>query len=243
MPPSPTRVDAIVETIPHDARAMADIGYDLGRIALAALARRPALRIVGVEIQPASAARVAATMIAEGVPPGIVQRFEPRTGDGLSPLEVGEVEGVLMAGLGERTMLSALDRRPDVAADLRWLVLCPSHLESCLRPGLVHRGWGDQAATLVLDRGRFYEVITARRGDARAPSGPVEAAFGADLLTQTEPELALAFLRDLQARFGDAIAAGLRSYDHEPDKRPLAAKLRALPAAIEAVEARLAATH
>lgn len=239
---SPTRLEALVAAIPADTRSMADIGYDLGRIALAALSARPALRVVGVEIQPDSASRMQAAMHAEGVAPDIQGRFALRTGDGLGPLEVAEVEGALMAGIGELTMLEVLDARPEVAEGLEWLICCPSHLESRLRPGLDARGWGRQTAVLVCDRGRFYEVITARRGPPRAPSpDPVEAAFGADLLERTEPTLALAFLRELEARFGAAIEAGLRSYDTDPTKAPLAAKLRALPAAIGRVEARLSA--
>ncbi|MFO0749928.1 MAG: tRNA (adenine(22)-N(1))-methyltransferase TrmK [Myxococcota bacterium] len=216
------RAAAIAAMVPPDAASLAEVGYDRGLV-LAAIAERfaataPPPRLVGVEIQPAAHLRVPAPLAA---------RVELRSGDGLAPLTPGEVEGVVMAGLGSKTMVALLEAQPATTAALRWLIACPSHFEDELRPGLERLGWHPAAERLVLDRGRFYEVILALPGPDPSAPDAVAARWGPRLLAGPDP-LALDWLADLRRRFADAFAAGLA-------KAAVGAKL----AHIDEVEARV----
>ena len=235
LPVSP-RVAALVEALPikaDQAGAYADIGHDLGHIPLAALSRHPGLRAVAVELQPEAVRRTALQIAAWGVPASVATRLELRTGDGLAPVAPGEVEGALMAGLGERTMLRVLAASPAVAMSLSWLVLCPPTLESELRPGLSTLGWQAETAAIVGDRGRLYEILIATRAEPPRETDPVTTHWGRGLFdtARVRRELARAFLEDAASRHAGALAAGLRAYGPGSGKEALGAKLALLDAA------------
>ncbi len=239
LPVSP-RVAAIVKHLPiaPDTHASyADIGHDLGHIPLAALTRHPRLRAIAVELQPEAVPKTQAQLAIWGIAPDVAARLELRTGDGLAPVAPGEVEGALLAGLGERTMLAILESSPHVAASLRWLVCCPPTLESELRPGLAALGWRAETAAVAVDRGRVYEILLATRGAPAAEADPVVARWGRALLdpARVDPSLARAFLDDAARRHAGALSAGLRAYGPGSGKEALAAKL----ALLEAARARL----
>lgn len=219
---SDDRVAAVVAMVPDEARAIVEVGYDRGFV-LAALAarfrdRRPPTALIGVEIQPAAPTRVPAPLAAA---------VELRVGDGLAPIAPGEVDGAVIAGLGGRTIVGVLERAAATTASLRWLVLCPSHFEDELRPGLARLGWHPAEERLVCDRGRFYEVMLALPGpDASAPD-PLIARWGPRLTAGPDPLFA-AWLADLRHRYRRAIAGAL-------DRTSIGRKLGEL----DAIEARV----
>ncbi len=234
---SSERTAHLVAATPPGAVRIADIGYDHARIALALLTARPDVRVVGVEVQPAAAARVWAALspteaaLAAG-------RLELRTGDALAALAPGEVDGVLIAGLTGPTIAEMIVRAPpDVLAGLAFAILCPTRFEASLRPTLAALGWHVAAEALALERGRFYEVITAHPGPS--PSGPehdpIAAAFGPHLVRPPHPRLA-AYLADTRARFHAAFAHDLRSYDGSPERAALGSKLALIPALAERLQ-------
>jgi len=199
LPSGDARVCAIVGAIPPEARALVEIGYDRGRVLAAIRAARPDVRLIGVEIQPDAAALA---------PEALHAAVDLRTGDGLDPVRAGEVDGVVMAGLGARTMLRVLAARPEIVRDLTWMVLCPSHFEDDLRPGLAALGWHPADEALALERGRFYEVVRAAPGPDPAAPDAVAARWGPRLLERGDP-LAAAWIADLRLRFRAAFASGL----------------------------------
>jgi len=192
--PSISRIEAIAAAIPATATRLAEVGYDRGGVLEAIGARRPDLSLIGSEIQ-----RLAPPALA-GV--------DWRTGDGLAAIAPGEVDGVVMAGLGAGTIVAILEARPAVVATLGWLVLCPSHFEDELRPGLARLGWHPADERLVLDRGRFYEVMVARPGPDPLAPDPIAARWGPRLLAACDP-LGPAWIADLRQRFQAAFAHGL----------------------------------
>jgi tRNA A22 N-methylase len=145
----------------------------------------------------------------------------------------GEVDGVILAGLGGRTIARILESRPDVVAQLDFIVTCPSHLEADIRPALQRLGFGIADERIVFDRGRFYEVVVARQADTPdcidlATCDDVAAAWGPHLLAR-DPLMA-AFLDDHKRRFHAAFASKLASYRDGP-KAELGRKLALLDAA------------
>lgn len=199
------RAMAIAAMVPNGTIALAEVGYDRGLV-LAALRARlgPAPRLVGVEVQPGAAARV---------PSALAASIDLRTGDGLAPLAPNEVEGVVLAGLGAKTIVSILGARPAVTARLAWVVTCASHFEDELRPGLARLGWHIADERLVFDRGRYYEVVLARPDAAdttttQGATDSVAARWGPVIVGRPDP-LAPAWLADLRHRFREAFAAKL----------------------------------
>jgi tRNA (adenine22-N1)-methyltransferase len=221
------RIERLVEmalgaVAPDESRPIAEIGYDLGQIMLR-IAERSSLGIVGVEVQPDSAQLTP-------VPAALRQRVELRTGDGLDPIRVGESAGVILAGLGGKTIAEVLRRAPAVVNAVDFVLTCPSHLEAEIRPALNELGLDISDEQLVFDRGRYYECVLARPRDASATAAatidPIETTWGPVLMRRPDPLMA-AYLDDQAHRFRDALATDLRSYT-SPERARLGAKLRSL---------------
>lgn len=233
--PAGARIEALVRTVvalvPRGGRVI-EVGYDRGAILLRAIARRGDIRGLGIELQPAAARSV-------DVPDDLLERVTLETGDGFDGFNPRPGDVGLLAGLGGRTIAEILTRDGELTRALHALVLCPSHLEAEVRPALASLGLASFEETLVRDRGRFYEVIVARR-KALCPTSPSDrdparAAWGPRLFDREDP-LLRPFLLDARRRFSAALAAGLRSYRQAPSKRALADKLGCIDEALSLTE-------
>ncbi|TNF25788.1 MAG: SAM-dependent methyltransferase [Deltaproteobacteria bacterium] len=222
------RLEAIFDAIPPDAGAVADIGYDLGNLLVALLSRRRTVNVVGVEVQPGARERFLdthAAVVAEAGP-----RLTLRTGDGLTALSPGDVEGVAIAGIGAHNIAAMLRAAPEVVAALDWLVLCPPRFDGVIRPALYELGFHPSDERLVRDRGHTYEVIVARPGP-EPTTDPVARAFGPRLFERRDPAL-VGYLEELAASFAGAYDHALADYRPGSRKAALGAKLRSLPDAL-----------
>lgn len=228
----PSRVAAIVSACPEAGR-VCEVGYDRGLILFTLIEARGGAGL-GIEVQPESACTTP-------IPAVLRDRVELRTGDGLYPLLSEEADGlgVILAGLGGRTIAHILEARPEITARLAWVVTCPSHLEADIRPALTRLGFAPTDERLVEDRGRFYEVVVAQptSREHSPPMDEVSATWGPLLLGRPDPLMA-AYLDDQERRFAAAFQSDLKSY-REGTKVALGRKLALLSEA----RAHLAATR
>ena len=99
-------------------------------------------------------------------------KVQCRLGSGLSVLEPGEVDDIIIAGMGAETIIEILEAAPWVF-DARYnLVLAPATKHSILRRWLARRGFALRAETLCQAAGRWYAVMNAQyTGAAREPDG------------------------------------------------------------------------
>jgi tRNA (adenine22-N1)-methyltransferase len=133
---------------------VADIGPDHGYLGIW-LARQ------GVTDQ------VIMTDIAEG-PLAIARRnaeeyggFDFRLGDGLAPLEPGEVDTVVIAGMGGETIIGILAADIEKTRSFPKYVLQPRTKAELLREWLTSAGFRITAEDTVPERGRPCEIIVA----------------------------------------------------------------------------------
>ena len=133
--------------VPAGARSVADVGAGDGQ--LASHLARLGFRVIATEHRPAPLARLRAAA------PGL----ESRLGDGLEPLRPGEVEGVVLAGIGGRSMARILDSAPERARALDWLVLQPQPPVEPLLEWLRTSGHALRMTTTALQGGHSYTVL------------------------------------------------------------------------------------
>jgi tRNA (adenine22-N1)-methyltransferase len=138
------RLRAVTEAVPIEAGSAADVGSGDGQVALA-LVRR-GIRVIATELRPGPFSRLPASL-------------ERRLGDGFSVLRPGEVDGVIVAGLGGRTIAGMLEAGREVAHSLRWLVLQPQQHLSQLEAWLVRSGYRLPAVRDVDEGRRSYRVL------------------------------------------------------------------------------------
>ncbi|HEX4213018.1 MAG TPA: tRNA (adenine(22)-N(1))-methyltransferase TrmK [Candidatus Dormibacteraeota bacterium] len=141
---------AILATVPVGARSVADVGAGDGQLSRALVER--GLRVIAVERGAGPYQRLCRAVAARGV--------DCRLGLGLDPVRPGEVEGVIMAGMGAGTMVSTLERALALRHRLSWMVLQPQQADHVLETWLNGQtGHRLRRVTLTTEGGRAYKVL------------------------------------------------------------------------------------
>ncbi len=146
----PPRLRAVAAAVPGGARSVADVGAGDGQLARHLAAR--GLRVVATEGRPGPFARLRAA----------VPRLDCRLGPGLEPLRPGEVEGIVLAGLGGHRIASILEASPEVATALDWLVLQPQQHARQLVEWLRAAGYAARATTAAQGRHSYTVLLVSR---------------------------------------------------------------------------------
>ena len=146
--------------------AAADIGCDHGKLtaALAGSGRCPLVLACDLRRDPLEKARRLCAPYGEKV--------HCRLGNGLSVVAPGEVEDIIIAGMGAETIIEILEAAPWVRDTRYNLVLVPATKHSILRRWLARSGFALVGETLCQAAGRWYAVMNARfAGTGHEPDG------------------------------------------------------------------------
>ncbi|MEG2212785.1 MAG: class I SAM-dependent methyltransferase, partial [Clostridiales bacterium] len=115
------------------------------------------------------------------------RQIQVRLGDGLAPLEPGEVDTITIAGMGGFLISDILSKSPLVLMQTKRLVLQPQKNAATLRRWLMENGWLIVTERLALDHGFYYEIIAAEHGAMQLTAEELE--FGPRLLGDPHPLL------------------------------------------------------
>jgi len=115
------RLETIADLVAEGAR-VADIGTDHARLLPLLLLRRHAQAAIGIDRDEGPLRAAARTLARAGERAATA---ELRLGDGLGPLLPGEVDTIVIAGMGTRSIIAILERHPDRVTPGTTLVLQP----------------------------------------------------------------------------------------------------------------------
>ncbi len=151
------RLRRVLELVPVDG-AVADIGSGHGALAAALAARGQ--RVIATERTPRMVARLQRDLARIGVP------VATRRGEGMEVFGDGEVDTVVIAGLGGRSLLRILESSPWLPG---WLVLQPMQDADLVEGWIAAKGW-PAVDTDATQRGRRYRAwqVRVRDGEARS---------------------------------------------------------------------------
>ncbi|MEA2644946.1 MAG: tRNA (adenine22-N1)-methyltransferase [Chloroflexota bacterium] len=147
------RLRALLDLVP-EGLAVADIGSGHGAVAHALAARGQ--RVVATERTPRTLGGLVADLAR--LPGGAAIAARARLGDGLAALAPGEVEAVVIAGMGGRSIVRILDSAPWLP---RWLVLQPVQEPGAVEAWIAARGW-EAVETPIAERRRRYRAWRVR---------------------------------------------------------------------------------
>jgi len=129
---------------------------------------------------------------------GLQEQIEVRKGSGLEPLVIGEVEGVVIAGMGGKLIAQLLLDSLEVAKSMKKLVLQPQSGESTLRRTLFDNNFSIIGEELLEEDGIIYTIITAQLG--KQDFDELDIRFGPMLrMNQTCPHFIAKWQRELIA--------------------------------------------
>lgn len=105
---------------------------------------------------------------------GVKKHITVRQGDGLAIVVPGEVDIIVIAGMGAGSMVEILEHSLPVAENAERIILQPMNGAPLLRMWAVRHGWKIVAEDLVEEAGIIYEILILERGSEREYS---EAAY------------------------------------------------------------------
>ena len=150
------------------SQTVADIDSDHGRLAVALLQQGAAERVIACDISAPSLEKARALCSRCG----LGGRMDFRVADGLGGLRPGEADALVMAGMGGLVMGRILQEGATVAAAARRILLQPQGNLPELRAFLYENGYCVQDEAIVLDNGRYYQLILAAKGAPYRQAGP-----------------------------------------------------------------------
>ena len=200
----------VVAALVDSCDCAADIGTDHGKIPVFLVADGRTKRAIAGDknIHPCNAARETAMRY------GLTDFIEVRQGDGLKILRPGEVETIIIAGMGGELMSVILANDILVAKASRSLVLQPMNNIAEVRRFLMANGWAIKDEVLAKEKGHIYVALMAQRGKSESLD-MVEAELGSVLLAKRPPlfaEYAEGILRRARTK-----AQGLKMSDRAED--------------------------
>lgn len=182
------RLRAVASYVVQGAK-LADIGTDHAYLPVYLLQKELISGAIAVDIHkgPLEAAENTVKLY------GLASRIDIRLGNGLIPLLPGEIDTLVIAGMGGATILEILLSKPEVLEKVNSLILQPQGAEDRVRKFLADQGWKLKDEELVQEDGRIYTIINFTRNeglsreDIELMAGELTRKIG-DFLAEEEPD-------------------------------------------------------
>jgi Predicted SAM-dependent methyltransferase len=174
---------AVLRFIPAGAR-IADIGSDHAHLCCRAVQEHIAPKAIAGEVREGPF-RQSVGNVAEL---GMADKVSVRLGDGLDVIRPGEVNCIVIAGMGGELIAEILERGYKKLDSQTTLVLQPNIREPLVRDWLSHHGWQIIDETVAEEHPHDYEVICARfSGTGKPPLSDAERLMG-PVLVHSQPD-------------------------------------------------------
>jgi tRNA (adenine22-N1)-methyltransferase len=192
------RLTAIADFIP-DSSGCADIGTDHAYLLVALADRNPKRVLIGVELN-SKPLETAKDNLKKA---GLDDRIQLRLGDGLTKVLPGEVETVVIAGMGSKTMLDILESSPQVVKRLDRLIVQPMVGVEQVRRWLTQNGFYIEDEELIFEDGQYYQIILALPGSNQELSATL-LTLGPKLVEKKHP-LLLNYIEQLIMKYEEIV--------------------------------------
>lgn len=186
------RIYKISELV-NEGNSVADIGTDHGYVPMLLMKEGKSPRAIMSDISAGSLSKAKETFELTGLT-NKVSDSDFRVGDGLSTIKEGEVDEVIIAGLGGHTIADILSSDKKKAKSFKRLVLQPRKYSGSLRYYLYTNGWDIESENLAPEGKFVCEIITAvpskdKHREPPYPEDDIRWKYPAELF-ESDPELA-----------------------------------------------------
>lgn len=159
------RLTAVVARIPYGS--VADVGCDHGKLGYYLVSTDRATNVIATDISVPSLNK-AKELAKEN---GVSHLIETRAGDGLNPISSGEVDTVVIAGLGGDVIADILSRAREDGKEFAHFVLSPNTHPEKVRDELSRSGHIIASDGLTECANKYYTIISS--DNTRALGTPV----------------------------------------------------------------------
>lgn len=156
------RLQAVADMVTEGKR-VADIGCDHGYVSIYLCKEKRCPKVIAMDVKkgPLERARVNIDRY------GLADYIEIRLSDGTSALEKGEVDTLLLSGMGGRLTIKILEQGLKRLGQFSELILQPQSEIFLVRAFLRQQGIEIVDENMVLEDGKFYPMIKAQPADVK----------------------------------------------------------------------------
>ncbi len=151
------RMQSVADMI-QPCDAVGDIGCDHAFVSIYLVEQHRAKRVIASDVRRGPitiAKRNIETM-------NLSDQIEIRMGDGLDTIVPGEVNAVVLAGMGGMLMIDILERGEEVVTRCDQLVLQPQSDIEKVRRYLAEKGYHLADEQMLIDAGKYYNLLDVR---------------------------------------------------------------------------------
>ncbi len=200
-----------------DYGSVADIGCDHGKLSYWLIGTDRASKVIATDISAPSLKKAAELALVNGVEGRMITRL----GDGLAPIADGEVDTVVIAGLGGDLMSRMLAAAHAEGKRFAHYVLSPNTHPEKVRAQLVATGNRIIVDKCVMCAGKRYTVLKTEVGQMSLT--PSQLLFGTDYLDDAETLNALRQELEMRRKLSE----------ENPDSQALKDRIKVLETALE----------
>ena len=172
LPKLDNRLSAIYRML-GESKSICDVGADHGRLSL--ILAKEGRRVIATDISAPSLDKV--RRIAEIHKANI----DCRLGDGLSVVKPGQAEAIVLAGMGQNTIINIINQSREVVSEAENIIIQSMNGEYDLRDFLSREGYLICNEQIAIESNRIYCIIKAvPRGGEKLTE--VQKFFGPRLL-------------------------------------------------------------
>lgn len=176
------RLQAVASLV--QGKTIADIGTDHGYVPLYLWQNKQITRALACDINEGPLSRAQQNIKAYGAE----HEIETRLGSGLLPVQKGEVETAIIAGMGGMLICRILHESPEVVQGLSEMVLSPQHDIQEVRQHIWQIGFCIDQEMIVQEDGKRYHILHCIPGTETNVSRAA-FAYGGQLLAKKDPLL------------------------------------------------------
>ena len=140
---------------------VADVGCDHGFLSIALIQNNIASDVIACDVNKGPIESCKENLYLYN----LADRVSVRLGDGLKVIEKGEVQSVVIAGMGGRLMEKIISDSMDVLCEVRELILQPQSEIAALRRFLQENGYQIISENMVCEDDKFYPILKVIHGN------------------------------------------------------------------------------
>lgn len=163
------------------AQAVADIGCDHAYTSMYMIETGKAKKVLAMDINEGPLATARKNILNYGYE----SRIETRLSNGMEKLQNGEVDSVLIGGMGGVLICQILTEGKALLSGMKQLVLQPQSEVGLVRKFLHENGFAIEKEGMLLEEGKYYVIIRAVPGYERYESD-MEYKYGKYLLERND---------------------------------------------------------
>ena len=154
-----SRLQKIVNYINNDDRVI-DVGCDHGYVAVALAKKFPNNLVLATDISINSLKSARENIIKYNM----INQVQTIVSKGLESVNVRELNTIIIAGLGGKTMIEILSESFKKLESINKIILCPNNNFSEVRFAITKLGFFIEQEEAVLENEKYYEIIIFSKG-------------------------------------------------------------------------------